>query len=51
MNVPEMVKRNPKLAFALDKTCEILHGDGYYPKAKVYETAIAILTEVISNGS
>jgi hypothetical protein len=48
MNIPEMIKYSPKLAEKLDKICQILHEDGYYPKNKIYETAIAILTETAS---
>jgi len=50
MNMPEMIKHVPRLAFTLDKICEVLHNDGYYPQAEIYETALAILTEVADNG-
>jgi len=47
MNVPEMIKYSPKLAEKVNEICRILHEDGYYPKSKIYETAIAIVTEIL----
>jgi len=46
VNVPELVKYKPKMAVQLSKICELLTVDGYYPPEKIYETAVAILTEI-----
>lgn len=46
VNIKKLVEYDPTIAFKINSICEILHTDGYYPKAKIYETAIAILTEV-----
>ena len=47
VNVIELAKYVPKVAFQLNCICEILTNDEYYPPEKVYETAIAFLTEII----
>ena len=46
MNIIEIIKYTPKLAEKLDKICRILHEDNYYPKNEIYESAVAILTEM-----
>ena len=49
MNVPEMLKYLPELAYKMDAICRILAEDEFYPADKIWETAIAILTEVTEN--
>ena len=49
MNIPEIIKHSPELAYKLDNICRILTEDGFYPPEKIYESAVAILTEVTDN--